>query len=268
MQFNWYSAVKNPKEPVLADLGKVKMEIRELEVISQQIADERLENDIAKLSQRCSSLCREVNETIRNCTVKLGSLRNSSIFVNEQLAWLQETQIAITAPHSLPLHVHEVQKLLTKLNQLENESKIKIEELEAILANPDEKMSKAERDQARSDLLAVKERLLEDFKVQKELMHQALSARKTYAARLNSVSGQLGSAAARLDLIESDCHGFKMPDQEELKFTDREIDEVRSTLLDKFSEFEEASQCLSMSTLTNHAGQGLIRSAGWSSSSV
>ena len=55
------------------------------------------------------------------------------------------------------------------------------------------------------------------------------------------------------DLIESDCHGFKMPDQEELKFTDKEIDEVRSTLIDKFSEFEEASQCLSMSTMTNHA---------------
>ena len=44
-----------------------------------------------------------------------------------------------------------------------------------------------------------------------------------------------------------------MPDQEELKFTDKEIDEVRLTLIDKFSEFEEASQCLSMSTMTNHA---------------
>ena len=80
----------------IADLGQVKMEIRELEIIAQQIGDEKLEIDISKLSAKCAHLAREVNETIRNCTVKLGLLKNSSVFVNEELAWLHETQIAIT----------------------------------------------------------------------------------------------------------------------------------------------------------------------------
>ena len=98
----------------------------------------------------------------------------------------------------MPLHVHEVQKLLTKLTQLESESKIKIDDLEKTLSNEDEKMSESERDEAKAALAEIKEKLLNDFSSQKELMNQALNARKTYAARLNSVSGQLGSAAARL----------------------------------------------------------------------
>ena len=80
----------------IADLGQVKMEIRELEIIAQQIGDEKLEIDISRLSAKCAHLAKEVNETIRNCTVKLGLLKNSSVFVNEELAWLHETQIAIT----------------------------------------------------------------------------------------------------------------------------------------------------------------------------
>ena len=80
----------------IADLGQVKMEIRELEIIAQQIGDEKLEIDISRLSAKCAHLAKEVNDTIRNCTVKLGLLKNSSVFVNEELAWLHETQIAIT----------------------------------------------------------------------------------------------------------------------------------------------------------------------------
>ena len=135
------------------------MEIRELEIIAQQIGDEKLEIDICQLSGKCAHLSREVNETIRNCSVKLGMLKNSTLFVNEQLAWLHETQIAITAPHSLPLHVHEVQKLMTKLAQLETESNMKIDELQSTLSNSDEKMTQAEREQAQRQLDDIDQKL-------------------------------------------------------------------------------------------------------------
>ena len=66
---------------------------------------------------------------------------------------------------------------------------------------------------------------------------------------------------SRLDLIESDYNGFLMPDQDELKFTDREIDDVQSCLLDKFTEFEEASQCLSLAPSTNNMAQDRVKEA-------
>lgn len=118
-----------------SDLAKVKGEIRELEVLSQQIGDPTLEAELEHLATRCNSLTQEVNATIHDCTSRLGILRDSSLFVHEQLAWLAETQIAITAPHSLPLHVHEVQKLLTRLNMLEDESLFKIQELRWVFKN-------------------------------------------------------------------------------------------------------------------------------------
>ena len=150
---------------------------------------------------------------------------------------------------------------MVRLNMLDDESSQRAAHIESLLKNSTEKIEPHFRERSLEELKSIKEQLSKDFKDQKELMNQALKARQTYAERLNSVSGQLGSAAARLDLIESDYNGFLMPDQDELKFTDREIDDVQSCLLDKFTEFEEASQCLSLAPSTNNVAQDRVKEA-------
>jgi len=244
-----------------ADLAKVRQEIKELEILSQKIDDTRHNGEIEALQNRLRDFTLQCNDAIRECQTKMASLRDLSVFINDELHWLKETKIAITAPQSLPLHVHEVQKLLVKLNMLDDEATQRADALDKLLKNNDEKIQSDFRQAAVSDLDKIRNQLRNDFDSQKELMTQALKARQTYAERLNSVSGQLGSAAARLDLIESDCNGFVMPDQDELKFTDREIDDVQSLLLDKFTEFEAASQCLSLAPSTNVAAIDRVKEA-------
>lgn len=244
-----------------ADLAKVRQEIKELEILSQKINDEQTSDEIRSLQDRLRDYGLQCNDAIRECQAKMASLRDLSVYINDELHWLKETQIAITAPQSLPLHVHEVQKLLVKLSMLDEESTQRGNQLEKLLKNNNEKIETDFRHAALSDLYKIQTQLEDDFNNQRELMTQALKARQTYAERLNSVSGQLGSAAARLDLIESDCNGFVMPDQDELKFTDREIDDVQSLLLDKFTEFEEASQCLSLAPSTNIATVDRVKEA-------
>jgi hypothetical protein len=244
-----------------ADLAKLREEIKELAILAQKIDEEQTANQIEKLQNRIRDYLSHCNQCIRECQTKMANLRDISVFVADELQWLDETQIAITAPQSLPLHVHEVQKMLVKLSILEEESNQRAGHLESILENSEEQMENSFRLNSAESLKHIRKQLDYDFKNQRDLMNQALRARQTYAARLNSVSGQLGSAAARLDLIESDCNGFLMPDQDELKYSDREIDDVQSTLLDKFTEFEEASQCLSMAPSTNNAAIDRVKEA-------
>ena len=93
--------------------------------------------------------------------------------------------------------MHEVQQLVVRLNMLDDESAQRAAHLEGLLKNSGEKIEPHFRDRSLEELRLIKEQLAKDFKDQKDLMSQALKARQTYAERLNSVSGQLGSAAAR-----------------------------------------------------------------------
>jgi len=267
-----FSSMSSPKEDeiekklacchvTIADLARLRQDLKEIAILAQKLGDQEPAR-INQIGEKVGRNMAEYNAIIRECQTKLAGLRDFSSIIATELKWLRETQIAITAPQSLPLQVSEVQKMIVRLNLLEDETLSRIEHLEKILeVEEDERIPDDERDNARKSLETLKPSLLNDFDSQKKLMTEALSARQTYAERLKTVSGQLGSASARLDLIESDCNGFVMPDPDELKFTDQELEDVQSVLIDKLNEFEAASQCLSLSPSTNHLAQDRVKEA-------
>ena len=83
-----------------ADLAKVRQEIKEMEILSRKISDNAPAADIAKLQSRLQTYTAQCNECITECQAKMAGLRDLTVFVNDELQWLRETQIAITAPQS------------------------------------------------------------------------------------------------------------------------------------------------------------------------
>ena len=83
-----------------ADVAKIRHQIKELEILSQKINDEKLRPDIEALQDRLANISAQCHDVIRQCQAKMAQLRDLTVFVRDELNWLKESQIAITGRFS------------------------------------------------------------------------------------------------------------------------------------------------------------------------